>query len=170
MAVDDVPDPKITTYRAIVDELGTALKTELTQTLQTGGPLAALSLCHENAPQIAAAISEKHHVDVGRTSLKLRNPNNAPDDWELHVLKAFAERKAKGEDPTKLEFYEILDKEGKKQIRYMKAIPVMPPCLICHGPAITPEVSAKLKTLYPDDKATGFQVGDLRGAFTLVVE
>jgi hypothetical protein len=28
-------------------------------------------------------------------------------------------------------------------------------------------VAAKLKTLYPDDKATGYQTGDVRGAFTI---
>lgn len=41
-----------------------------------------------------------------------------------------------------------------------------PLCLQCHGAPgkdITAETLAAIQKLYPDDKATGFQPGDLRG-------
>ena len=40
-------------------------------------------------------------------------------------------------------------------------------CLKCHGENIDPAVKAKLGELYPNDKATGYKLGDLRGAFTV---
>ena len=49
----------------------------------------------------------------------------------------------------------------------MKAIPTGGLCLQCHGTAIAPPVAEKLAELYPGDKATGFEQGDLRGAFVI---
>jgi hypothetical protein len=39
----------------------------------------------------------------------------------------------------------------------------------CHGVSdkITPEVAERLHTLYPADKATGYTVGQIRGAITI---
>ena len=51
----------------------------------------------------------------------------------------------------------------------MKALPVQQVCLACHGPAdkLTPEVSAKLRALYPEDKGVGYNIGQIRGAMTI---
>ncbi|OQW93496.1 MAG: hypothetical protein BWK79_10825 [Beggiatoa sp. IS2] len=168
IAADTIPETELATYRAIVSELGETLKSELLKALQAGGPAAALATCNEKAIPVTTTIAEKHGLKVGRTSLKLRNPKNAPDEWETKVLKNFVERQVQGKNLSKMEFYEVFEKDGKKQVRYMKAIPVAEPCLTCHGTEIVPEISAKLKTLYPEDKATGFKLGDLRGAFTLI--
>jgi hypothetical protein len=62
---------------------------------------------------------------------------------------------------------EIADDGGRREFRFMKAITTQPLCLTCHGEAISPEVAAKLSELYPDDRATGFREGDLRGAFVV---
>jgi hypothetical protein len=43
-----------------------------------------------------------------------------------------------------------------------------PLCLQCHGVAgrdILPATATLLQKLYPQDQATGFQLGDLRGAW-----
>ena len=37
----------------------------------------------------------------------------------------------------------------------------------CHGTDIKPKVKEKLDELYPEDEATGFFLGDLRGAFVV---
>ena len=68
-----------------------------------------------------------------------------------------------------IEQAEVVTTGGKKQFRYMKAIAIPPdaPCLLCHGSAIDPAVSARLKELYPKDQATGYKQGDLRGAITI---
>ena len=35
------------------------------------------------------------------------------------------------------------------------------------GSNVQPEIKAEILRLYPDDEATGFKAGDLRGAFTV---
>jgi hypothetical protein len=154
--------------RALTETLQQSLQAELKAALKDG-PAQAIEVCHKKAPAIAAALSQQHGLRIGRTSLKLRNPNNAPDDWERQVLERFAERHRQGEAPQRLEHYEIVESHGKKEFRYMKAIviPQGAPCLLCHGRAIDAAVEAKLKALYPEDRARGFQEGDLRGAFTV---
>jgi len=68
-------------------------------------------------------------------------------------------------------FAEVVEEGGKKEFRFMKAIGMPPleqmPCLKCHGENIDPKVAAKLDELYPNDKARGYKVGDIRGAFTI---
>lgn len=154
--------------RATVQEFFGALKGELVAGLKTGGPVNAIGTCNEKAPGIAKQVSTAKGWNVARTSLKLRNPKNAPDAWERAVLIKFDDRRAAGEDPAKMEHFEVVEKDGKKVFRYMKAIPTAPkPCLACHGEKITPEVEAKLSELYPDDVARGYKAGDIRGAFTI---
>jgi hypothetical protein len=161
-------DPNVAQAREISKAFGGGLREELAAALQTGGPGNAISVCKERAPAIAEAQRQKNGWQkVGRTSLKLRNPANKPDDWELAVLKKFEERKAAGDDPAKIEHSEVVQAGGKKTFRYMKAIPTQELCLVCHGEKIDKATSAKLAKLYPKDKARGFKAGDLRGAFTL---
>ncbi len=158
---------KLAGYRQSIQAYGGALKQELTSAIKSGGAMAALDVCHLKAPQIAQQVSEKAGINVARTSLKPRNAASAPDAWEEDVLKSFEARKAKGEDVNTLEFHAIVEHEGKREARYMKAIPTAEVCLTCHGSKIQPEVLEKINALYPQDKAVGFNVGDLRGAFTV---
>jgi hypothetical protein len=155
--------------RAAVKEFAASLQGELGAAIKAGGPVSAIEVCSTKAPAIAADISKKQGWKVARTSLKLRNPKNAPDAWETKVLKEFEARKAKGENPAQMEYSEMIMGQGKHEFRYMKAIaiPENAPCLTCHGDKIDPAVGAKLKTLYPQDQATGYKLGDIRGAFTI---
>ncbi|MCK5167768.1 MAG: DUF3365 domain-containing protein [Rhodospirillaceae bacterium] len=150
--------------RVAVKEFFGALKGELVAAIKAGGPVNAIKTCNIEAPAIAASISEKKGWRVARTSLKLRNQSNAPDAWETRVLKYFDKRKVAGDDPTKMEVYQVVD----GTFRYMKAIPTAAkPCLACHGEKVPPKVEEALKALYPDDKARGYKAGDIRGAFTI---
>jgi hypothetical protein len=160
-------EAKMATYRATIKEFGGALKGELKAAMTTGGPLKAIEVCKTKAPKISAEFSQKVGFEITRTSLKARNTDNAPDAWEEAVLKQFEERKAAGEDPKQLEFIEEVKVDGQNKIRYMKAIRTAGVCLDCHGSEISEDIQAKLNTLYPNDKAKGFEVGDLRGAFSI---
>jgi len=153
--------------RETVKEFMQTLKKELQTSMQEGGPVNAVSVCNLIAPGIANTYSVRNGWEVGRTSLKLRNPNNAPDTWERSVLETFEERKLAGEDPAQMEFYEVVRVDGDKQLRYMKAIPVSRPCLACHGETLDSIVKTRLEKLYPHDQALGYQEGDIRGAFTI---
>ncbi len=167
-AADDI-EKRAEASRNTVKEFQATLQAELQSAIKAGGPVNAIAVCNKRAPEIAADISKKNGWQVGRTSLKLRNPNSAPDAWEQKVLQLFETRKKAGENPAAIDFYEVVDSGGKKEFRYMKAIPIPEgaPCLNCHGQNIDPKVQAKLKELYPKDQATGYKTGELRGAFTI---
>lgn len=145
------------------------LKGELHAAIKADGAAQAISLCQTVAPDLATALSDDSGFEVARTSLKLRNPENAPGPWELEVLKQFQEKAAGGADPDKLEHHaEVVTPEGDRLLRYMRGIAVGEICLACHGTDIKADVRAELVRYYPDDKATGYKLGELRGAFSLV--
>jgi len=153
--------------REIVMDFMAELKGELAAALQQGGPVSAIEVCRVGAREIAQGQAEKTGFKVGRTSSKVRNPRNAPDAWEKKVLQGFEQRAAKGADVATLEASEVVDRGGKKVFRYMKAIPTGEPCLVCHGDSLSADLSAKIAEFYPKDRAVGFKVGEVRGAFTL---
>ena len=153
--------------KTVIKDFFTQLKGELQAAMQSGGAVEAISVCNEKAPRIAANVSGKHGWDIGRTSLKLRNLDNAPDPFELKALKMFEEKRAQGANPKKLAYAEVVEQDGQPTFRLMKAIPTGEICLTCHGRDVDPEVQAKLDALYPHDSATGYDKGDIRGAFTL---
>ena len=157
--------------KAVVKEFFGQLKGELGKSMKSGGPVATIEVCSKSAPAIAKTLSEKHGMTVARTSLKTRNSANAPDAWEEKVLNKFAERRAAGESPKDMAHFEIIEENGQKNFRFMKAIGMPPltkmPCLKCHGEKIDPKITAKLDELYPEDKARGYKPGQIRGAFTI---
>jgi hypothetical protein len=156
--------------RVAADELGGALKAALQEAMQRSGPAGALDVCSVEAVPIARRISAQTGARVGRTSERVRNPANAPDAWEQAGLVEFAARIEAGQQPVDLERWAVVtDASGHRTFRFLKAIPTAPLCLRCHGRELAPEVVATLEELYPDDRATGFAVGDLRGAFTVAL-
>ena len=152
--------------KVIIKKFFTQLKGTLMSANKAGGPTNAIDACNTEAPGIAITAS-RYGWKVARTSLKIRNKDNAPDDWELKVLKQFEARKAKGEDPKNIAYAEIVKENGKRSFRMMKAIPTAKLCTTCHGANIKPAVVKMLDKHYPQDKARGFSEGDIRGAFTL---
>lgn len=160
-------DERVAASRAAAKTFGMNLKAELQAALKAGGPMSGLAVCNEKAADIADATSKELRLTIGRTSLKVRNPDNAADAWERDVLTRFETRKAGGEPLAGLEHYEVTDSQGQLTFRYMKAIPTAKVCLACHGDTLGPELEARLDALYPEDQARGFKEGDIRGAFTI---
>ncbi|MCP4487112.1 MAG: DUF3365 domain-containing protein [Gammaproteobacteria bacterium] len=171
VAADADIEGRVAASQEVVQAFFGELKGELVKAMKQGGPVNAIQACNVSAPATADAASKKYDMDVGRTSLKLRNPNNAPDAWEAGVLAKFEERRAAGENPAKMTYFEITKQDGEKTFRFMKAIGMPPlskmPCLKCHGSEIDPKVAAKLDELYPTDQARGYKPGQIRGAFTI---
>ncbi len=153
--------------RLAIKSFAGQLKGELMAGLQKGGPLQAMTVCHDVAEDIAIDNSKKWGWEVSRTSLKPRNTNNSPDAWEAAVLTTFEKRKAAGEPIDNIDHAEMTSNNGESQFRYMKAIPTQPLCLSCHGENIATDISKKIDQLYPNDKARGFKPGDIRGAFSI---
>ena len=153
--------------RALAKQLATELKAALTQALQVS-PESAISACKTRAPQIAATISAENDVTIGRTSLRVRNPANAPSAWQREVLGEFQRRHDAGEAGTAMEYSAVIEVDGYTEHRYMKAIVTEPLCVTCHGERLSPAIKQAIAAKYPDDAATGFRVGDLRGAVYVV--
>jgi hypothetical protein len=150
----------------LVAELGGELKKEIS----SGGPANAISVCKGLAPQIAARLSNEHGWKVSRVSLKARNPVLGPADaWEQQALLEFDRRATAGDKPEALERAEIVAEPQGRYFRYAKALPVQPLCLNCHGAAadIAPGVKEKLSAEYPNDRATGYSPGQIRGAISI---
>ncbi len=149
---------------SIVQKFGGSLKPELKKAMKAGGPAHAISVCAEKAPAIAHSLRDETGWYVKRVSLKARNNQTAiPDAWEKKVLEQFDQRQANGESAEKMAFSEIVD--GK--FRFMKAQGVEAVCLNCHAAEIKPETEAALSEKYPLDKARGYSLGQIRGAFSL---
>lgn len=149
---------------AAADLLSERLSGELVAAMSAGGPVPAISVCKERAPAIAAEIRESSGVEIGRTAFKVRNRANAPDAWELEIMRRFEQRHAAGEPWSAIREQRI---DGAA-LRWMRPIPMGEICTACHGgaDAISEDTRQALAAAYPSDQATGFEVGALRGAFT----
>lgn len=166
VAADDA-ESDIDRARALIKSFSQSLQGRLSDAIAESGPVHAVSVCHTDAPRIAAEQEAASGWQVARTSLKVRNPDNEPDAWEQQVLKSFAERMAAGEDPAGIDRVEVVEQDGREILRYMKAIPTGQICVTCHGEDLESDLAQRIDELYPHDQARGFEVGELRGAFTL---
>ena len=153
--------------RALIGRFAANLQAALMTGMAEGGPVSAIQVCNTKAPEIARGLQIEPGWSIRRTSLKLRNPDNAPDAWERTTLEAFDKDRAAGKNPAELETHAVVEDGGKRVFRYMKAIPTAALCLNCHGGDITAKVTAQLDQLYPEDLARGFKEGDIRGAFSV---
>lgn len=164
------PDPAwVAEARGVSMSVPPKLLAVLQDEIARGGPEGAIAVCRERAPEMARAASEQSGWQVRRVSLRNRNPKAVPDAWERAALEDFDRRAAAKESPASLERAELVTENGKPVQRYIRALPTQSLCLGCHGPAdaLSPAVQAKLKALYPDDRATGYALGEIRGAMTL---
>ena len=145
------------------------LRTGLAQAFKEGGAVGAIGACNTLAPDLNASVSDTSTFEISRTSLRLRNPENAPDAWEQAVLEQFQKAIAGGADPKALETFDVVTTtEGQRLFRYMRPIVTGEVCLACHGPNVATEVKAEIAKYYSDDKAVGYALGEMRGAFSLV--
>ncbi len=153
----------------IINNFQATLKRELTAALADGGPANAISVCNVEAPMIADSFSSMPGIDIRRVSLRQRNPQYTPDSFEVEALERFhLDNSPEPESYSEL----VFDSGGVRIFRYMKEIKVGQLCLTCHGDP--KQFSAPLKKAlaetYPHDRAVGYNLGDSRGAFSVIVE
>lgn len=148
----------------LVRKFASELKPSLLNAMSEGGISRAINVCSTLAPKLADHLSEESGWTIRRVSLKPRNSRTAsPDVYERSVLNAFNQRVTQGEAASKL----VASTVAADKFRFMKAQPVEALCLNCHGSTISNNVSKALQSIYPDDMATGYEIGDIRGAFSL---
>lgn len=154
--------------KAAASKLGGATRTRLMETMARGGFKEGVEVCSVEAQDIARKVREETGARVGRSSNRLRNSKNAPPPWVADWLKTQGERKAQGVTVMN----QVVDTPQGRVARFIKPIEIEAPCLGCHGdPAsIQADVKAILAEKYPGDQATGYSLGDLRGALWAEVD
>lgn len=150
----------------MVNRFSRDLKGELMAAMNEGGPARAIEVCRVQAPEIAAAHSNEPAWKIMRVSDQPRNPANQADTVQMEVLSMFADTTDEVED---VYVHWDIPAEGDTTVYVYKAIYTGDLCMNCHGPAdrLAEGVPARLAELYPEDAATGYKPGDLRGMFVV---
>jgi hypothetical protein len=131
----------------------------LTAAKRDGLP-AAIEACATAAPSLAKAASVDG-LTVGRARPTSRaippTPRSAgrPRPWPA------SRPRSRPAPPSRGASWTATGPDGTT--RYAEPLVIGPPCVTCHGAELSPEVKAALAARYPDDRATGYAQGDLRG-------
>jgi hypothetical protein len=163
------PEAAVARAREAADALAAEMMGKLVRELSEGGPAGAFHVCADIAQEISASHS-RDGLLIRRVSLKVRNPQDEPDDYERRVLQEMESLQREGGAPV--EKAEVVTEGGEERLRYMRPLTIKKPCLSCHGEvaAMDGEVLGLLAERYPEDRAVGYGEGDLRGAISVVVQ
>ena len=150
---------------SIVAKTFDTLRNSLLHAINDKGTDGAIEFCSEQAFSLTTLYSED--ITIKRSSLRVRNENNSPDQLEESVLSGMSSDIGSGAGAQA----KIVRQDG--QVHFFKPILLQPICLNCHGDPgseIQPKTLARIRELYPNDKATGYKVGDLRGIWHIVFQ
>lgn len=153
--------------RAAVQELGQKIRSLLAAELASGGFEGAVGVCAEKAQAETRRYAAEQGIEIRRVSTRARNAANRPDEWERARLLEW--ETAVREGKTVPESAQMTTSGG--DFRLLTPIRVQAMCLTCHGneKQIPAPVRDLLHQHYPQDVATGYRNGDLRGAFSVVI-
>lgn len=145
-----------TDAKNLANRLKRSLQTNLKQAIKDKGIVGAVEFCHLEVSPMAkkAAGQDFENFSFGRTSLRVRNPKNAPQKWHLEYLESY--KKTSSKEP-------IMGKLADGTSFYLEPLYIQAQCLQCHGERLADSVNDKIKNLYPQDKAKGFKLNEFRG-------
>jgi hypothetical protein len=144
---------------------GSILKGRLTNAIENGGIINGISVCNVVAQQLMDSISLANGTKIKRTGIKTRNDKNSPDQKDLMVLDEMTKKQKSGIVPSP-----VAIKQDNKIVNVYIPIMTEALCLNCHGKAgkdIKPDVYALIREKYPNDEATGYSLGELRGMWVI---
>lgn len=167
-ANNKLSDSMLTAYQSQAKEIISAsfgaLSKQLMDAISKGGTSYAVAFCNLEALNITDSLSEAYHAEIKRIALKNRNPVNNPDESEELLLRLMEDRIRKGLNPGDTIVV------SNNYVTYYAPILTAAACLQCHGKTdeqIQPETLQIIQEKYPDDKAVGFQLNDLRGMWRI---
>jgi hypothetical protein len=145
------------------------LQSNLMAAMQEGGPSYAVDFCAGEALALTDSVARQlgSGISIKRVSENHRNPVNAPDAAEVRALRHFQDALTEsGSLPE-----DWVQETANGELRYYRPLVIAEPCLACHGdPAsMDPAVVEAIDARYPDDRATGYEIGDLRGLVRVTV-
>ena len=136
-------------------------------TIQKKGTLDALAFCNEKAYPLTDSMSVVHNASIKRVSDKPRNQNNLANKKELAYINSFKNDIKNNTEPKPI--VDVLD--DRVHVYYPITTNAM--CLQCHGKPeqdIKRPILSSLAKLYPKDKATGYNINQVRGIWTIVFD
>ncbi|MCL6250441.1 DUF3365 domain-containing protein [Altererythrobacter sp. KTW20L] len=157
-------DADLASAGAIADQFQQRLSLQLITALREGGPVAGIEVCAEQAPAIAAALSQETGSEVRRISLAPRNPAAMPEAYLQGPLRDLQARPLDEEGRPRMVGWIEGRGADARQLTLRSVVMLDQPCGVCHGKDIAPDVQAAIDRHYPADVATGFSAGELRGA------
>jgi len=156
-----------------INRVGVSLVREVNTAMAQGGPEGAVDVCHlKGLPLVNGLVAGMPRITaLKRTSFKVRNPANRPDEADQLALDQVKYLLDHGDEVPPLLVQRVEPAAGNPEWRVYKPVAVMPQCLACHGdPAGQPAgLRAKLTELYPEDQAVGYNTGDWRGLIRVTV-
>ncbi len=145
----------------ITQALGKSLISTLAAAIADSGIIYAAQFCKMKALPITDSISTAYGATVQRVSHRNRNPENAVNKTDMAVITNYKQLLTGGSKPKPM----TVEDDGKV-LYYAPIVLNNPMCLKCHGipgKDIDPDDLSALLRLYPNDQATTFKLGDLRG-------
>lgn len=155
----------LTKGKKIATETFAELSGRLAEALEQGGVAYAIPFCRQVALPLADSLGQANTATIRRTSLRVRNPADAPLAWEADLLQQFATADEAGED-----LQPLVQKLPDGTVVFAAPIRVQPLCLQCHGrlgETLKTADYAVIQQHYPNDQAIGYALGDLRGMWSI---
>jgi hypothetical protein len=152
---------------AAIDRLAVSMMNEVKSALNGLSPEEALDMCHlKGLPSSGPPIRSMPRITAVKfTSLKIRQSDNAPDAADKVALEYVDHAIAIGDAPPKVLVQKVEAPDSPVVWRVYKPIGLTSNCLACHGDRedMSPKLRQRLKSVYPDDQATGYRARDWRG-------
>ena len=139
----------------------------LIKAIEEDGTVGAVEFCNIEAMKLTDSMSVIHNAIIKRVSDKARNPKNMTNAKELGHIEAFKEQVKAGSD------IDPIVEEINGEVNFYYPITTNTMCLQCHGTRneqITATTFNALNKLYPEDKATGYDLGQVRGIWSINFE
>ncbi len=153
--------------KMIAQSTGKTLKGKLKAAVQKGGLKNGINVCNGVAQKLMDSMSVVHNAKIKRTSTKLRNLDDAPNQEELAVLSQYHKELAKGNK------IKPIVRKAQDGIHFYAPIFIEDVCLNCHGvigQKLKPETYKEIKKYYPKDEAINYKKGDLRAIWSIVMK
>jgi 5'-3' exonuclease len=145
-------------------ELLKTLGGEMKKQMASGDIKKAINFCSQEAQTLTNKVDEAlgENVSIKRISTKYRSPANKPTKTEAKILFMLESTNSP-----------LLTKVSDNEYKFYQPLRIgKPVCLNCHGKGEDmSEVARKtIHELYPQDKATNYNFGDLRGAVVVTIK
>ncbi len=130
-------------------------------------PVAVYLGYRDAAPKLIADASQQSGVTLKRTALRVRDPKNAPDDWEMEKLQELDFLMQAGLDPETLGMTEIVEEDGQRVFRWIRPLVMGETCLVCHGENVSTRILDLLDQEFPGDEGIGYFANEPGGAYSV---